>query len=144
MSVNKHLPHVLVLPEDDANTQIANGFLLGLSTRQIQILEEAGGWIRVPERFRSDYVDGMKRHSNRFMILLIDFDGKEERLQEATARIPEDLQERVFILGALSEPEALRRAIPGDYETIGLALAQDCREGTETTWSHDLLRTQHH
>lgn len=30
MSVNKYKPHVLVLPEDDANRQLANGFLLGL------------------------------------------------------------------------------------------------------------------
>ena len=28
MSVNKYQPHVLVLPEDDANRQLANGFLL--------------------------------------------------------------------------------------------------------------------
>jgi hypothetical protein len=28
MSVNKYHPHVLVLPEDDANRQLANGFLL--------------------------------------------------------------------------------------------------------------------
>jgi len=30
MSVNGHLPHVLVLPEDDANRQLANGFVLDL------------------------------------------------------------------------------------------------------------------
>ena len=28
MSVNVYKPHVLVLPEDDADRQIANGFLL--------------------------------------------------------------------------------------------------------------------
>lgn len=28
MSVNKYSPHVLVLPEDKANSEIANGFLL--------------------------------------------------------------------------------------------------------------------
>jgi hypothetical protein len=31
MSVNKYLPHVLVLPEDDANRQMANGFFLDQS-----------------------------------------------------------------------------------------------------------------
>ena len=73
------------------------------------------------------------------MILLIDFDGREERLQYAKARIPERLIGRVFILGALSEPESLRANL-GSYETIGLALARDCREETDTTWGHDLLR----
>lgn len=31
---NKHKPHVIVLPEDDANRQIANGFLLDPSIKQ--------------------------------------------------------------------------------------------------------------
>ena len=49
MSVNKYMPHVLVLPEDDANRQLANGFQLdeSLATRKMQILEEAGGWQEV-------------------------------------------------------------------------------------------------
>jgi len=53
MSVNKYLPHVLVLPEDDANRQLANGFQLDvfLATRRMQILEEAGGWQEVLNRF---------------------------------------------------------------------------------------------
>ena len=142
MSVNRHQPHVLVLPEDDANSRLANGFLLDphLSARTIQVLGEAGGWNRVLERFLSDHLGGMERYIDRFMVLLIDFDGKEERLQYVRAKVPGHLQERVFVLGSLSEPEALRRAIPGSYEEIGLALAQDCREGTDTTWGHDLLR----
>lgn len=51
MSVNRHLPHVLVLPEDDANRQIANGFLLhhAIGNRKIQVLEEAGGWLHAVE-----------------------------------------------------------------------------------------------
>lgn len=45
MSVNFYKPHVLVLPEDDANRQIAIGFLLdpGLKQRNIQILTPSGG-----------------------------------------------------------------------------------------------------
>jgi hypothetical protein len=46
---------------------------------------------------------------------------------------------RVFILGALTEPEALKADL-GSYETIGLAMARDCREETDTTWGHRLLR----
>lgn len=141
MSVNKYQPHVLVLPEDDANRQLANGFLLdqSLLTRKIQVLEEVGGWTRVLERFKSDHVIEMYRYPYRSMVLLIDFDGEGDRLDDAKAAIPNDLSERVFVLGALSKPEALRRAL-GDYETIGLALAKDCREETDTFWRHDLLR----
>lgn len=144
MSVNKYLPHVLVLPEDDANRQLANGFLLddSLSNRRrsIQVLEEVGGWSEVLDRFKSDHIIAMERNANRFMILLIDFDGSQSRLKTARAAIPAHLIERVFILGAWSEPEDLRRAHLGSYETIGLAMAKDCRDDTDTTWGHELLR----
>jgi hypothetical protein len=142
MSVNKHQPHVLVLPEDDANRQLANGFLLDqyLLNWKIQVLEEAGGWSKVLERFKKDLVVGMNRFSGRSVVLLIDFDGHPERLTKAQAEIPEHLSERAFILGALTKPEALKQAGLGSYEEIGLAMAKDCREGTDTVWGHDLLR----
>jgi hypothetical protein len=131
-----------VLPEDDANRQLAKGFLLDqyLLNWKIQVLEEAGGWIKVLDRFKSDHVVGMNRFSSRFMVLLIDFDGDEARLTRAKADIPNHLTERVFILGALTKPEALRQASLGSYDEIGLAMAKDCREGTDTIWSHELLR----
>jgi hypothetical protein len=146
MMVNRYLPHVFVLPEDDANHQLAIGFLLdpSLSPRQIQVLPAVGGWTQVFERLRSDHVVDMDRHLNRFMVLLIDCDGDEQRPQNARARIPQHLTERVFILGTLSNPEDLRRAGLGSYETIGLAMARDCREDTATIWGHDLLRHNAH
>lgn len=142
MSVNKYLPHVFVLPEDDANRQLANGFLLdqSLPIRKVQVLPEAGGWARVLECFKSEHVVEMERYSNRFFVLLIDFDSREERLSKVKAAIPGHLSERVFILGVLSEPEALKKAGLGSYETIGLRMARDCREQTSTTWGHELLR----
>jgi hypothetical protein len=143
MSVNRDRPHVLVLPEDDANRQLANGFHLQVDPvrqRQMYVLPVAGGWNEVLERFLTNHVADMNRYPSRFMVLLIDFDGREERLQYAQGKIPGDLTERVFILGAWSEPEALKRAGLGTYETIGLAMAQDCHHETDTTWGHDLLR----
>jgi hypothetical protein len=142
MSVSKYLPHVLVLPEDRANRQLANGFRLyhSVSIRKIDVLREAGGWNRVLEIFLSDHVVEMDRYPDRWMILLIDFDSHKERLTKIKAGIPTYLTERVFILGALSKPEALRQAGLGTYEEIGLAMAKDCLEGTDTIWGHDLLR----
>ena len=142
MSVNKYRPHLLVLPEDDANRQLANGFLLdqSLANSRIQVLEEVGGWNEVLEHFLSEHVAEMERYPERSMVLLIDFDGDPTRLQYAKNRIPGHLTDRVYVLGALVEPEGLRNAALGSYETIGLAMARDCREGTDTTWGHDLLR----
>jgi hypothetical protein len=136
MSVNKYQPHVMVLPEDDANSQLATGFQLRLDParlRQMQVLPVAGGWIEVLDRFESDHVAEMGHNSNRLMVLLVDFDGNAGRLDQAKRRIPGHLTERVFIPGALSEPEELKARL-GTYEAIGSALAQDCREETDTIW----------
>ena len=48
MSGNRSLPHVKVLPEDDANRQLANGFLQYpcVLARSIQVVEVAGGWLK--------------------------------------------------------------------------------------------------
>lgn len=140
--VNRNLRHVLVLPEDEADSRLANAFHLEVDLnrqRQMQVLLHAGGWRSVLERFKSYHVPRIRRFPNRFMVLLIDFDNKEDRLAIAKAAIPEDLAERVFVLGALGTPEELRNAL-GPYETIGSKLADECRQETDTTWNHPLLR----
>jgi hypothetical protein len=138
--VNKNRPHVLVLPEDDANRQLANGFWLELaSPRQMQVLPVAGGWKKVLDCFDSDHKGYMDKYPNRSMILLIDFDDQKDRLDIAKASIHAHLIDRVFVLGVWSEPEKLPRDL-GHLETIGRAMARDCREGTRTCWEHDLLR----
>jgi hypothetical protein len=142
MSCNKYVPHVLVLPEDRANSELVNGFLKdqAIPTRSIDVLEEAGGWNEVVNRFLSDHVREMERTPTRSMVLLIDFDGDANRLSHIKARIPAHLRERVYILGALDEPEDLKGADLGSYEEIGMAMAEDCREETARTWGHPLLR----
>ncbi|MGA2594459.1 MAG: hypothetical protein ABSH32_31560 [Bryobacteraceae bacterium] len=139
MSVNRNRPHAFVLPEDDANLQLATGFVLECPTRQIQRLPVAGGWREVLTRFKSDHLAGMDKYPDRLMVLLIDFDRQDGRLGEAKAVIPEHLRERVFVLGAWDEPEDLTDDL-GSYETIGRAMAEDCRNNTTITWGHDLLR----
>jgi hypothetical protein len=144
MSVNRYQPHVLVLPEDEANRELANGFRLHKSlsswNRRIQVLREVGGWVQVLNRFKSVHAVEMERWPERFMVLLIDFDNDQGRLAAAKAEIPEQLTERVFVLGVLSRPEALKQGNLGSYEDVGLALANDCSEDTYTTWQHRLLR----
>src|SRR5438067_223278 len=142
MSVNRNRPHVFVLPEDDANRQLADAFHKEVDWsryRQMQVLPEAGGWENVLTLFNSDYIAAMDRYPCRFMILLIDFDGQQDRLTTAKAAVPDRLVERVFILGVLTEPEALKADL-GTYDSIGSALAQDCREETNTIWGRNLLQ----
>ncbi len=143
MSVNREKPHVFVLPEDDANRQLADSFHQQVDWdryRQMQVLPEAGGWTDVLNQFQSVHAVEMQKFPHRFMVLLIDLDEDQMRLSRAKAGIPDHLKDRVFILGAWSEPEALKAAGLGSYEDIGSELAKDCREGTVTIWGHELLR----
>jgi hypothetical protein len=142
LSVNKAKPHIFVLPEDDANRQLANGFHLNVAwnkDRQMQVLKPAGGWAELLKSFLAEHVVEMQRCPTRFMVLIIDLDGKLRRLEKAKAGIPKDIADRVFILGVLTEPEDLRAQL-GTYETIGRAMADDCRDETSTTWDHELLQ----
>jgi hypothetical protein len=91
------------------------------------------------KQFSSREVGGLDKYPGRLMVQLIDFDRRGDRLEEAKAAIPEHLRDRVFVLGAWTEPEDLRTDL-GSYETIGRALAQDCRHSTDTAWGHELLR----
>ena len=113
MSVNKYKPHVLVLPEDDADRQIANGFILepNLNQRNIDILRPSGGWPRVVEDFTSIHALDMQKLPVRMMVLLIDFDERDDRLEKVKQQIPEELSDRVFILGVWSNPEKLKQSI---------------------------------
>ena len=126
MSANKDRPHVHVLPEDDANRQLAIEFQKEVPwdrQRQMQVLGVARGWANVLNLFDSVHVAELNRCPTRFMILLIDFDGHQGRLHQAQAVIPANLAERVFILGSLNDPEALKGAL-GSYEEIGSKLAR--------------------
>jgi hypothetical protein len=140
MSVNKHRPHILVLPEDDANRQIALGFTRNLDTRSIQIMPIADGWKKAIDQLINDYASRMREFPERRIVLLIDFDCVQDRLTYAQSLIPEDLIDRVFVIGVLSNPEDLKKTLKQNFESIGESLAKDCSKNTDKAWGHDLLK----
>lgn len=143
MSSNKYKPHLLVLPEDGANEQIATGFTLipVLNQRNITILRPFGGWKKTVDGFTNNHFYEMTKYTQRRALLLIDFDGQaESRLDFIQKQIPPKLQDRTFVFGSFSDPEHLKTAMGKHFEAIGQALAQDCAEDTYTTWEHDLLK----
>lgn len=142
MSVNVYKPHVIVLPEDDANRQIANGFLLSpsIKLRNIQVLPPAGGWRKVLDSFVEDHVANLQKFTCRHLVLLVDFDRRvEERQMQFHERFPADVQDRVFLLGTQSEPEPLRKQCGDSLENIGRALAAECFQDETNLWAHSLL-----
>jgi hypothetical protein len=142
MSINKYKQHIYVLPEDDANRQIANGFIqnLALNERAIQILPPVGGWKRVVDEFVDVHASEMQKYPLRKMLLIVDFDEEiTERWDYINKNIPSDLTGRVFVLGVQSEPEELKRSLHKTLEEIGKALSQDCEYNTRTIWECSLL-----
>jgi len=143
VSTNNYKPHIHVLPEDDANRQIANGFLLNpdINGRVIQILPPVGGWSKVIEEFKSVHALEMRKYSERRIVLMIDFDNQADRLNCVKSEIPKELSDRVFILGVLSDPEKLNANLNRKgLENIGTFLSKDCSDNTRKTWGHNLLK----
>jgi hypothetical protein len=142
MSVNAYKPHLLVLPEDDANRQIAVGFSLDtrVNTRQIQVLPCCGGWLKVLDSLCNEHVKGLQTFSQRRIVMLIDFDDDViNRSAKLAQEIPQQFASRIFVLGVKSEPEKLRGASNKKLESIGETLANECAQSTKTLWSHPLL-----
>lgn len=140
---NKYKPHVLVLPEDDANRQIANGFILNVNIKGpvIQILPIADGWMKLIAKFEQEHINALRDYPDRQLVLLIDFDNHLDRLTWIQAKIPPDIENRVFVLGVLSEPETLKASLNHQgFEAIGASLSQDCVNNSEVVWGHALLK----
>lgn len=142
MSVNTHRPHVLVLPEDQANREIMNGFITHsfVDLRRIQVMRNLGGWRRVCEEFEHAYVRKLNENKNCHVVMLIDFDGRPERRDQVESLIPDDLRDRVFVIGVLSQPEKLKEDKGLSFEQLGRELEEDCPRQTGGIWNHELLK----
>jgi hypothetical protein len=143
--VNRYKPHLVIVPEDDANRQIVVGFISSLylsnaGAKQVALDTIAGGWLKAFESFAKDQLPSMLKYENRYVLLVIDFDDKANRRDRVSELIPLEYRDRVFVLGSKSNPEKLRQALQLTWEDIGNALAKDCRDGETTSWEHELLR----
>lgn len=143
MSVNKYQEHIFVIPEDDADRQIVNGFVLHdrVDVRRIQVVDVARGWNNVLTTFQEEYIPHLRRYPHGHVVLLIDFDGQAEaRMATFREAIPDDLQGRVFVVGSLDDPETLKAALNLELEHIGRSLAEHCALGDGGLWDHEQLR----
>lgn len=139
--INRYIPHLVVIPEDDKNRQIIGGFRNhhAVDNRRFHVEPVAGGWRVALRKITSDHEREMVRYNHRYLLLLIDFDGIENRLDRAKEFIPEALSDRVFIMGCRSEPEYVRRETGMSIEELGEALAEACFSGATGAWSHPFL-----
>jgi hypothetical protein len=143
---NRYKSHIIVLPEDDADQQIVNGIKLSsrINDRAVIVDKPAKGWLNVVTKFTEQIVPEMQKYLSCYTVLLIDFDCKkgqsyEPRLTQVKKNIPDNLKDRVFVLGVLSEPEKLRSKHRMSLEIIGKTLVQDCPENKNHLWNDELL-----
>lgn len=137
MAVNKYQRHILFLPEDAANVEILNGIQLKVpfaNQRKMQILPPCGGWMDVKKKFEAEYITYLENYSGGYVVMVVDFDGKENRAVEVKESVPYRLLQRVFVFGSLNEPEEIKL---GSLENVGKKLAQDCISATTVTWDHE-------
>lgn len=139
MSRNKYLPRVDVLPEDDRDRKLALGFQLhpSVNDNRMKILPSSGGWAKVRDEFVDTHIAVLREHQDRILVLLIDFDEQADRRSHFEERIPEDLKDRVFVIGSWKTPEQLK--VGGKYEAFGMEVAAGCAENDITFWQHPLL-----
>lgn len=145
MSSQGFAPELVILAEDQANIDLVNGFAKHprLNQRSLKVLRPARGWSKVKEQFVQEHIPKLRmpKYRQRRLILLIDFDEVESRLAHIQADIPEDLKDRVFVLGAWDEAETLNRSLGyTGLEAIGEDLAANCADQVETLWEHEQLR----
>jgi hypothetical protein len=137
VSVNKYKPHVWVLPEDDANRQLANGFLLhaDLDPTAIDIRPVAGGWRKAVDAVAAQHIAELRNYPCRQLVLLVDLDKQgEARVQQIREAFPPDLQERIYLLSSYDEPEALKVEQGRSFERLGEDLAEACARDELGLW----------
>jgi hypothetical protein len=141
--MNKYAPHVYVIPEDDADRQIADGFVNHHQVKdtRIQVVPPAGGWAKVLKTFQDEYIPRLRDYPTGHVVMLIDFDDQvEKRKTDFEKAIPTDLKTRVFVIGSKNTPEILKKeARKKTFEEIGEELAGDCAAGTALLWGHEQL-----
>lgn len=150
MSINLYKPHLLILPEDDADEDIALGIIgpSNINERVVSIDKPLGGWTDVVKKYLKYEVPKMRKYDKRIIVLLIDFDcdtkdkSPEKRFFQVSKEIPDDLKSRTFVLGTLDEPEELRKKLKFSLslEKIGETLVEDCPDKRNPLWNDEMLR----
>ena len=137
---------MLVLPEDDANRQIVNGFIKDhrVNGRCVQVMPVAGGWMKVIERLANC---ALEKFPYRRVLMLIDFDDEVENrttmirseIERLEQHLSISISDRVYFLGVSTEPETFRTMCKKRFEEIGETLAEECAENKSTLWTHEQL-----
>jgi hypothetical protein len=133
--MNRHRPHLRILPEDDATRSLAVGFN-DRAAGPIEVLKPVRGWLHVLERFEADHLPYLRKYPAAHLVLLVDFDDDfPARAAYCQTKIPADVADRVFVLGPSTEAESLKKELGLKLGKIGENLAAECIDGSSQTWN---------
>lgn len=141
MSANKYTQHLIVIPEDQAIREIVNGFstCLDANERQFYVYDLARGWERGKETLLELSKGYMREYPNSYAVLIVDFDGNAHRGSEIKNQVPEEVRDRVFVVGVLNEPENLRNSTGMRFEQLGRQIAGGCKDSSIDFWERQEL-----
>ena len=138
--VNKFIPHLLVLCEDQATHDIAVGFN-DMVTGEMEVRKPLRGWPHVLQEFKDVYIPWLRAHQNCHLALFIDFDNTfATRLKLFQGDIPQDVADRVFVFGALDEAESVKKESGLKLSNIGMHLADECIQNSSILWGSNQVR----
>jgi len=93
--------------------------------------------------FETEFVQYLRNWTHAYVVIVMDFDGNTDRRSQCELRIPEDLRQRVFLLGSRDTPEILSKELKMRPERIGEGLANDCLKKDRELWAHPQLSHNH-
>lgn len=82
-----------------------------------------------------EYLHYLRVYPHAQILLLIDFDHADNRRSACEVAIPEDLRDRVFVIGSWNEPEDIRRDLHISFERMGTQLADECYRARYDLWT---------
>lgn len=151
MSVNNYRPHLKVLCEDKINQDMVRGFVMGIFnvSQRIEIIQDvAGGCHKAKVLLENIWIEKLLKYPTMFLLIIIDFDKDINRITYMRENIPEELKDRVFILGCFDEPEKFKqyarekigskKGIPS--ESIGKVLFLECKDDNLELWQSEHLK----
>ena len=142
MRPNRLKPHLFIIPEDDKDRSIALG-ALGALNINAKVMGNTRGWRKVEKLLNKEYIPRLRNNANTHLVIVIDFDNwGEQRYEKVISWVPNELKDRVFILGPAKEPKDLKRELKlrMSFEEIGGTLVTDCdEEHISPLWDREML-----
>ena len=105
----------------------------------MQVMPVAGGWEKVVNQILEIYVPKVRSNPNTHVVGIIDCDNHPDRIAVQLSQVPDDVRERVFLLGTLDDPQAFKRSVKLTFERIGIQLVDECFHKSLKLWRHAQL-----